>query len=140
MAARQSVQEVNRTSTPIIYNPPSDIGKEWTFYFNYVCASFASADTLDLVTLPKGARILAGVLVQDGLGSSTTLVIGITGTTNKYLTSTSTASAAKTTFADTIAQNIGDVLTADTTIFATLGGANATDGKLIKGYMKVLYT
>lgn len=84
-------------------------------------ASQGTADTIVIGTLPKGAIPLFGVMNNSATLGSSTVAIGITGTTGKYR-----AAAVKTTTTPEIfgvTAGIGDALTADEEVFITIAVA-----------------
>lgn len=97
-------------------------------------------DTLNLCSIPPGARIIGGVLAVDALGTGATAEVGIAGTLAQLLpAATSVASAGAVPLAATIAENYGIVENElkETQIVLTVAGANYANGANIKGH--VLY-
>lgn len=118
-------------------------GKVRSFYFTRTTSAsypVASGDTIALVRLPKGSRILEGFVAFEAMGSSTTATIGTSASAAKYLGSTSVASAGTAGFANTVALSYGEELSADTDIILTAGGANYANDKAIKGHILVALT
>lgn len=124
--------------------------KERISFFSVLTTGAVNADVLQLVKLPKGARILGGQLVTEALGSSVTLSLGtdlalaqgvadtaIAAGAANLLAATSHASAANTPFAATYALGAGARCDAgETTISATIGGADPTTAKQIQGWVR----
>ena len=141
MATTYSDQRANDVAVPPVPNASNVDGRVRRKYFSVASTTTTvinNGDVVELCKLPVGARITGGRLLYGAMGASTTAVIGVAGTTNKYLTSTSVVSAGQTSFADTNALNFGDSLTAETTIILTAGGANYATGQYLKGYIEYI--
>lgn len=140
MAAWNSTQYALYASSPPRLLVP---GRDWVarvlrFWFDFLStATVAIADTINLVTLPAGSRVMGGSIAQDVATASVTVSIGYAGATARYLSASSWASAGVVAIANTIALNIGELLTADTPIFLTTAGASFVTGKNVKGYVEV---
>jgi hypothetical protein len=94
-----------------------------------------NGDTINLFTLPKGARIVGLQASFGSMGSGATLTVGDAGNASRLLASTNVATEART---DGIAlSGMGYVLPADTIIVATAGGANYAAARDLK--IAVLY-
>jgi hypothetical protein len=89
-----------------------------------------NGDTINLFTLPKGARIVGLQAAYGAMGTGATLTIGDSGSANRYLASTSVAAAGRTD--DIALTGLGYILPADTTIVATAGGANYAANRDLK--------
>jgi len=114
-------------------------GKVRVAYANYTSAAEASGTTIEMLKLPKNARVLSGQLVTGALGTSVTSAVGTdvalvddagtvltaAGTAN-LLAATATASASNTAIAATRLLGAGGVTTAETTVSITTGGATNT--------------
>jgi hypothetical protein len=84
-------------------------------------ASQATTDTIVVGVLPKGAIFLYGILNNSATLGSSTIAVGITGTTGKYR-----AAAVKTSTTPEVigvGGNHGVVLTANETVFLTIAAA-----------------
>lgn len=128
-------------------------GKERVAYFSKLSTGAAQNDTLELVTLPKGARILGGVLLNEALGASCTIALGtdlalaegtstgtaISAAVNNLLAATDVSAAAATPFAATFALGAGAVCAnGNTKIIATIAGAAPTTARDIAGWVRYL--
>lgn len=85
-------------------------------------ATQTTSDTIVVGVLPKGSIFLYGIMNNSATLGSTTVAIGITGTTGKYR-----AAAVKTTTVPEVfgvGGNHGVVLTANETVFLTLAAAS----------------
>ena len=62
-------------------------GKVRSAYFsvNTTTQAISSGDTVNLATLPKGARLLGGFVSFGAMGASATLVIGDSGDADRLL-------------------------------------------------------
>lgn len=137
MAAYKSVQETKRTGAPAkMLDTNERHGRIRHAYFDYVvpAGGVAINDTIDLCMVPKGARLLGGKFANEALGTSTQVSIGDGTTATKYLDATSTAAAAATDFANTIALYLGEEQAADLVLQAKVTGAALTAGTKIRGY------
>jgi hypothetical protein len=124
MASYKSVQQTNMDASPRVMLRPNEMGgRVRVAYWEYTTVAAGlvhDADTLALVTLPKGARILGGMYVTEDMGASSEAVdIGIVGTVAKYASNALVDTAGAFAFANTIALNFGELLTAETTIIAS---------------------
>lgn len=98
-------------------------------------AALANGDVIYAARLPKGARILFGRLFREALGASVTLKVGKVGSDAAYLASFDASAAGASELAATFALGAGEVLTADTWLIITVGGANPTAGRTISGFI-----
>lgn len=106
------------------------------FKFTVPTGNAATSDTVDLITLPKGARILGGTYATEAMSTAAgtaTLSIGDGTTANKYLDAANVDAAGNGAFAHTVALGFGSELTADTTLVATVGGEAWAAGKVLTG-------
>jgi hypothetical protein len=101
-------------------------------------ANILNGDVIYTVPLKKGARILGGTLAWEALGASVTLSVGTVSSPTAYLGATSAATAGSALLASTVALGLGSVVSADTTLIVTVGGANPTLGAKILGFIEYL--
>jgi len=137
MAAYKSVQETKRTNVPPKMLAPDELkGRIRVAYFDYTvpAGGIALNDTVDLCTLPLGARLLGGRYANSAMGGTGALQIGVAGTAGKYLAATSIAAAGNGSFAADVATNVGDVMTAETTLVATVSTAGWQAGGVLRGH------
>lgn len=140
MAAFNSDQMTNLNASPVALGKPYEFGapvrRSW-FTYTVPAGGVAASDTVALTKIPSGAIIFGGKVITDGLVTAGVMDIGDGTTANKYADGIAVASAGAVVFADTILQNVGDILTAEITLTATnpAGGATWTAAKLIKGYV-----
>lgn len=136
LASFNSDQLANAAASPPSMNNPSTDGYLKIKFFSWT-GTAAQNDTVNLVKLPKGARVLFGRVLTTALGTGVTLELGDGTTATEYLGSTSVAAISSTDFANTAALNgagsQGD-LSAEITLVATLGGAAPTSGT-IQGFV-----
>lgn len=112
-----------RNTLPVDLPMAGDIhGRVRVFNEKVVLASQPTSDTIEVARMPKGARVLYGIVSSTiSLGSST-LAIGIAGTTGKYRAgAVFTAVDTPTLFAP--AAVAGEPLTAEEIVILTIGAA-----------------
>ena len=125
MAEHKSDQITNLDAVPVVLPKANELhGRLRVAYWSFTTPTGGVAinDTIKLVRLPKGARIVHGHYVNEAMttgAGAATVEIGVSGTAAKYLEATSVDAAGSGDFADTIARNFGDELTAETDIVAT---------------------
>ncbi len=107
------------------------------FQFTTLTTGGADGDSFAACEIPKGARVLGGLLVCEAMGSSVVAAIGITGSTSKYGSAIDVAAAGADDFAHTIVLNYGQETTAKERILITLTGAAPAATK--KAWGHVLY-
>lgn len=91
--------------------------------------AWAQDDTINICKLPKGARVLSVRITNAALGSSVTLAVtGNDGSARTFVTAYSVTSAGNQAFKGS---EYITALAADTTLVATLAGANPTDNAKI---------
>ena len=97
-------------------------GRVRVFNEKVTLASQTTSDTIEVAKLPKGARVLYGLLTSTVSLGSSTVAIGINGTTGKYRAAAAfTATDTPTPFG--VATNIGEPLAAEEILFLTIGAA-----------------
>ena len=144
MATFYSTQRANTVANPPVMNPSRDFGKPFRVWFDYTTPASGAPnvnDTIELVTLPSGCRILGGVAWAEAMSTGVGTAgfdIGYSGDLTRYGASKNVDAAAKVTFADTIAENVGDVLTVERTILATVTGEQWAASKKFYGYIDIL--
>jgi len=85
-------------------------------------ASQTTSDTIEIASLPKGSRVLYGVLTTDTSLGSSTVAIGIAGTTGKYrAAATFTATNTPTLFG--VTAGIGSGIASDEIVIITIAAA-----------------
>lgn len=126
-----SVKGVNITALdtkPVVYPSSAQVGgllRVW--HDQYEASALASGSDITVARLPKGACIHGFHIQHDALGTSVTLALGVTGATTRYLAATAAATAGHLGHeTDGAIGGIGVVLTAETDILITTGGASAT--------------
>ena len=141
MATVYSTQRANENAGT--KNAPYDKGgrvRIAVFEYTTPSGGVAVNDVIELVKLPKDARIIGGRAAWEAMSSgagTATVTIGVSGAASKYLGSTSVDAAGETDFANTLATNMLDKLSADTVLIATAGGEAWAGTKKFNGY--VLY-
>lgn len=120
------------TPTP---EPGSVNGAVQVFNEEYVVlGSEATTDTIEVGKLPKGARFLYGLFQMSDVQSTSTVAIGITGTTGKYRAAAVIVPGTPQLFG----VNQGDVLTAEETIIITIAVADFDTADVMR--VKIFYT
>ncbi len=117
-------------------------------FFDFVTTGSANGDTVDLVDLPKYARILGGKIITEALGASVTLSAGLTSaltspsggaiaaSATQLLGATAAATAVQLDFGNTYALGAGAKLDAAGKLYLTIGGANPTTAKYVCGWVE----
>lgn len=141
MTAHKSVQETKRQASPPKMLATDELaGRVRIAHFKFTVPAGDAAidDTIDLTTLPKGARIIAGHLAYEAMstgGAAASVQIGTAASAAKYLGTTSVDAAGTTAFANTVALAYGDLLAADTTIIATVKTEALAATKILTGHI-----
>lgn len=103
------------------------------FNFTTLTAGGADGDSYNMCQIPKGARVLDIVTVNEALGASVVAAVGITGALTKYGSAIDMAAAGvDRTFMSTIANGFLET-TALETLIMTLSGAAPAATKIVKG-------
>jgi len=142
MTAYKSTQETKRTATPPKKLSANELGgRQRVAYFDYVtpAGGVAINDTIDLVTLPAGARIFGGAIAFEAMSSAAgtaQVQIGTAAAANKYLDTTSVDGAGSVLVANTVALAFGEELAADTTIVAKALGEAWAAAKRFTGWIE----
>lgn len=120
-------------------------GRPHVSFASYTTTAVVVGTVIEMLTIPKGVRVLRGVLMTAAsIGGSTTLSVGTdyalvdeagtaltaAGAAN-LLAATSTASATLTAFAATRALGAGGLTTSPTKINLTTAGATLTAGVFV---------
>ncbi|MEX0807092.1 MAG: hypothetical protein WD044_00035 [Dongiaceae bacterium] len=122
-------------STPVQLPAVSDVhGRVRIFNETIPLATQTTSDTIEIARLPKGARVLYGVLNTDTSLGSSTVAIGITGTTGKYrAAATFTATSTPTLFG--VNAGVGVGAAAEETVIITIAAASFPGS----GTLKVMF-
>lgn len=126
---------------PVVPKANERHGRVRLHYWSFTTASGggpAVNDTVVVARLPQGARILGGRAAAEAMssGAGTAQVsLGVAGDAARYLETSSVDAAAGLSFADTVARNFGDELTADTDVVATALGEAWAGSKAFNGYI-----
>lgn len=133
MGDYKSTQYTNATAFPMTPTKSYEKGNKVTVLFDYTVpvGGITTTDRVALCVVPKDAVLMGGKIAQDALGNSITLGDGTTA--NKYLASTSVASAGASAFADTLALYYQERLAAELVLWATPAVGAWTAGKILKG-------
>jgi hypothetical protein len=138
MANVNGLEYGQENATPPVRQPLNKIGKKRSKYasINTTTQAVANGDTVNLMTLPKGARIRDIYVAFGAMGASATLIIGDSGDTDRLLASTDVSAAGQSRLLPTT--GFGYELTADTIIYATAGGANYAAAKDLQVWVDYL--
>lgn len=138
MANFKSDQRTNATAEPRVQNAPLDShGRKRIMVWNFTTpAGMLVNDTVELGILPKGVRVITGVIHNGALGGSSTVSIGITGATAKYASVIAVASAGQPQFAHTLALNALSKTTTEELVFATDLGSNWASSIAFHGWIE----
>ena len=110
-------------------------GRVRAYWFEYTSlGTEADTETIALVRLPKGARLLDGLLVH-GAHTGADLLIGTEADPDRYLTTADIALDGTVEFLRTAANFFGEVLTETTDVIATVDTATLTVGEILNGYI-----
>jgi len=110
-------------------------GRVRVAYFSVAAVPTGAGDTMTLTKLPKGAKVLRGVLqFSVAQGVTATTAIGIAGTTGKYRVAAVTNATTEFVYAEIAAVNMGNDTTAEETILAT-NAAAAWTAAAFRGYL-----
>lgn len=132
-----SDQLTNAAANPPVMNNASTDGDSVKKFFSWT-GDAAQNDLVQLVKIPKGARIIEGRVLTTALGASVTLAIGDGTTAAKYLAATDVSAISSTSFANTAAlfgAGSQGELAAEIILTGTLAGANPAAGT-IQGWVE----
>jgi hypothetical protein len=137
MANTNSAQITQMVAVPTEHVKVNELGgRVRTAYFSVAAVPTGVGDTMTLTRIPKGARVLRGVLqFTVAQGASATTAIGISGTTGKYRAAAVTNATTEFVYATTAAENMGNETTAEETIIAT-NAAAAWTAAAFRGYIQ----
>lgn len=94
----------------------------------------ADTNTIGLVRLPQGARVIDGHLAH-GAHTGADLLIGTVADPDRYLTTGDIALDGSISFLQTEANFYGEELTEDTDVIATVDTATLTSGEILNGHI-----
>lgn len=133
MADYKSTQYTNATAFPMTPTKSYEKGVKVTVLFDYTVpvGGITTTDRVALCVVPKWAVLTGGKIAQNALGNSITIGDGTTA--DKFLGSTSVASAGASAFNDTVALYYQERQSAELIIWATPAVGAWTAGKLLYG-------
>lgn len=102
-----------------------------------VAANLSAADTMVIGSIPEGARLVGGAIKADTATGSLTVDVGISGTADLYLDGASAIATAESVAS--FNEGLGDVVSADTPVFATFLGAAVQAGTVITAWLEVTF-
>lgn len=138
MADYKSDQYTNATAFPMTPTKSYEKGTKVTVLFTYTVpvGGITTTDRVALCVVPKDAVLMGGKIAQDALGNS--IVIGDGTTANKFLASTSVASAGAADFNNTLGTYYQERQSSELIIWATPAVGAWTAGKILKGEINYL--
>ena len=95
---------------------------------------YAANDVLELIDLPKDARVIGGRVVFSAIGAGRTMDIGTAADVDRYLDGADVSAAGGADLANTIVLNFHEKLTAKTRVQATLLGDTFPAAAVINGH------
>jgi hypothetical protein len=127
-----------RNSSPVEYPLAGDVGGRVRCFNERIdLASQPSGDTIEIAKLPKGARVLFGILNTDTSLGSSTLAIGNGTSSGKYRAAATFTSTNTPTFFGVVA-GVGEALTAEEIVLATIAAANLPSSGILR--IMIFYT
>ena len=112
-----------RNTAPVDLPMAGDVhGRVRCFNEKVTLASQPTADIVEVARLPKGARVLYGLLVSTVSLGASTLAIGVSGTTGKYRAAT-TFTTIDTPILFGPAASLGEPLATEEIVFLTIAAA-----------------
>jgi hypothetical protein len=122
-------------STPVQLPAVSDVhGRVRVFNETVTLATQTTSDTIEIARLPKGARLLYGVLNTDTSLGSSTVAIGIAGATGKYRAA-ATFTTANTPTLFGVNAGVGVGAAAEETVIITIATASFPGSGTLKVMM-----
>lgn len=143
MATFKSTQRTAASASPPTKQAPNERGKLMRYYFDYTvgASDTGSTDDIELIDLPKGARLFGGIIHHEAMtsgGSTATLSVGISGDVAIYAAAEDVDAAGNVPFGNTIALLFGQLLTSAITLLATVSVEGLASGQKLSGFVDVL--
>lgn len=126
MTVFYSTELANFTATPVVKVASAAYGaRVQRFRATITLATQTTSDTIVVAVVPAGFTFAFGIITTDTSLGTSTVAIGITGTTGKYrAAATFTATNTPAFFGPAAAVGASTALTADETIFITIATAS----------------
>lgn len=125
MTVFYSTELANVTAQPVIKAASAGYGgRTIRFQASITLATQTTADTIVVAIVPAGYKFAFGILTTDTSLATSTIAIGITGTTGLYRTAAVFTATNTPTFFGNAAALVAATLTADQTIFITTAVAS----------------
>lgn len=123
MAALNGIQMARIKASPIDYPDVADVGGRVRIFNEKIAlATQTTSDTIAVARLPRGARVLYGMLTTDTSLGSATVAIGIAGNSGKYRAAgVFTTINAPTAFG--VGAGLGEALAAEEEVIITIAAA-----------------
>lgn len=140
MANIKSIELAAVAGTAPQQQPDSAIvsGKVRRLRASYALAAQAIGDTLEIGDLPEGASVVAGAITSSVSLATSTLEVGVAGTTGKYRTAATHATADQPVLFGNAAAKDDPALAAGETLIATVGVAALPAAGIL--VIDILYT
>jgi len=128
MASVKGANFTNITATPVVKADSSEWhGNIRVQYDSYEASSLAIGSDISVARLPKGAKVYDIIVHFDGLGASSTVSVGDGDDADRFIATTSTASAGQMSMSQEGAiAGFGYEAPAETDILLTTAGAAIT--------------
>ena len=104
--------------------------------FEHTVASDGSTDTVNLTVIPANAMVVGLEVANEALGTSTTMALGDSGSSGRYLVATAVTSAGKNNGLLSAGQNYRPSV--DTILLLTWAAATPTNGAIVKGVLWII--
>lgn len=141
MAALKSSQITKMDASPRKPLKTNELhGRVRIAYFDFTVPAGNAAvdDTISLVRLPLGARILGGHLAHGAMSTgagAASVQIGTAADPDRYLGTTSVDAAGSAAFANTLALNYGEELGEETDVIATVKTEALAAAGVLQGHI-----
>jgi hypothetical protein len=117
-------------ATALTKAAPSDGGQPITVYAELALTALANADTIQMIPIPNGARVLDWTLGADDLDSNgtptITLGLGDSGSSTRYVSASTIAQTGAAPVNTLLKTGFGYIYTADDMLTITVSAAIAT--------------
>ena len=131
MASVKSVAITNLDAVPAVNSDGGNLSPMMVWHDTYEASSLASGSDITIARIPAGATIHDVIVKADALGGSSTLIVGDSGDTDRFLAAVGTWNAAGqcqsmlagSTAANTAVAGLGYKITESTDLKITTGGA-----------------
>ena len=131
MASVKGVAITNLDAVPAVKAGGGNLSPMMIWHDTYEASSLASGSDITIARIPAGSTIHDVIVKADALGGSSTVIVGESGDTDRFLAAVGTWNAAGqcqsmlagSTAANTAVAGLGYKVTSETDILITTGGA-----------------